>query len=283
MTKKYIYEIKMADENAPASKIMNFVGHDKDVLEVGCASGIQSKILKEQLLCRVTGIEIDPEAADDAKEYCDDVIIENVEQIDFKKIFHGRKFDVILFADVLEHLRNPGKILKEIRHLLKDDGYVVASIPNIVHGSVIYQMMKGEFDYKEYGLLDDTHIRFFTIKNIYGTFEKAGYVISNIDRVFRPVNETEFNVIIATDEDKNILNYMNKNNSESETYQFVIKAYPTMTPGNSMNSLLQRINELVILIDQQQTLIDQQKIFIDKIKKGMWWNVRKIIKKLFNK
>ena len=161
MSKKYIYDLNLADQNQASTKVLGLVGPEKRVLEVGCASGLHSRILKEQLHCLVTGIEVDADAAEAARPYCEQVIVGNVENLDLRQLGGAGKYDVVLFADVLEHLVEPSAALAKVAPVLADDGDVIASIPNVAHESIILDLCRGKFDYKAYGLLDNTHIRFF--------------------------------------------------------------------------------------------------------------------------
>lgn len=232
MSKKDVYGYN-ASESITAQKIFNFVGKNKIVLEVGCASGSQSKVLKEQYKCVITGIEIDPGAAEEAKKYCNEIIVGDIGKVLLDENFTKRKFDIIIFADVLEHLLDPVDVLKRSKQVLSDDGYIVASIPNIVHASVIFEMIHGNFDYRETGLLDDTHVRFFTKKSIYQMFENAGLRITNTDRMIISPKDTEFTTTVIDKEDQHILEYIQKSNPENETYQFIIKAYKKREDGSS--------------------------------------------------
>ncbi|HEX6710324.1 MAG TPA: class I SAM-dependent methyltransferase, partial [Rubrobacter sp.] len=125
------------DPNSDSShaQIVDLVGHDKRVLDVGTSTGYLAEVMVSHG-CRVTGIELDPEAARQAEKYCESVVIGDVENLDLEASFGGESFDVIVFGDVLEHLRDPLRTLRRLKHLLRFGGYAVASIPNIAHGSV---------------------------------------------------------------------------------------------------------------------------------------------------
>jgi 2-polyprenyl-3-methyl-5-hydroxy-6-metoxy-1,4-benzoquinol methylase len=226
-SKKYDYEIP-ANANHAAKIVAKWVERESDVLEIGCASGIQTRIFKESLGCRVTGLEIDPLAAEDARPYCESLIIGNVAEIDLSQAFGDCRFDVILFVDVLEHLVDPTAALKRVQPYLKEKGYLIASIPNIAHAVICWEIAHGRFDYQKYGLLDDTHIRFFTKKNVVRLFEDAGYEIIALDRVIKKIQETEFDVHCSSAQDQNFLDWVCENNKEALTYQFVIKAQPIL-------------------------------------------------------
>lgn len=223
--KQYIYpQDQLPTEKN--SKLLTLVGNNKKVLEVGCAMGFQTHAMVEQQGCSVVGIEIDALQATNSRPYCEEQIIGDIETLDLNECLGHRKFDVITFADVLEHLRNPSAALEKIRPFLNDTGYVVASIPNIAHGSVIFDLAHGLFEYRQFGLLDDTHIHFFTKNAIFNTFEKSGFLIAELDRLRLKPAETEFKTTVMSPEDRTFLDYVYRMNPESETYQFVIKAFP---------------------------------------------------------
>src|SRR5262249_29951309 len=149
------------------------------VLEFGCATGYMSEVLKNRLNCSVTGIELVSEAGSQAKKYCERVIIGDAETLDFNEVLKNEQFDAIIFADVLEHLRDPHTVLQRIRPFLAVGGVIIASIPNIAHGSVRLSLLSGVFRYQSTGLLDNTHLRFFTRESIEDMFQGAGFFITH--------------------------------------------------------------------------------------------------------
>lgn len=227
-TKKYIYDLP-EDGNHALNKILNFIESGSSVFEIGCASGVQSRLLKETLSCLITGLEIDEHAATNAKPYCDNLIVGNIEHIDLSEHLKNKQFDVILFSDVLEHLNNPLSSLKKVKPYLNDNGHLIASIPNIAHAAICWELAHGRFDYQKFGLLDDTHIRFFTRKNIAKLFEEAGYQIMEWDRVIKLPDETEFNISNTTPTEQSFFEWVNKSNIEANTYQYIVKASPALT------------------------------------------------------
>ena len=160
-------------------KIINFVGEDKLILDVGCSEGLLSKKMKENN-CSVVGIEKDKEAAQIADEYCQDLIIGDVESIDLDTKYENY-FDILIFADILEHLKEPSDVLKRFKKYLKDDGCLIISLPNISNWKIRLQMLFGNFEYNESGILDNGHIRFFNEKNMKKMIDEAGYEISKFD------------------------------------------------------------------------------------------------------
>jgi SAM-dependent methyltransferase len=147
----------------------------KRILELGCAGGRLGHELKLRDPSRyVAGVERDPEAAQIAGERLDDIFVLDV-QVDIPPIEPG-SLDCILFGDVLEHLIDPEDTLRRYRDLLSDDGLVLVSLPNTQHFSVIKSLLRGDFMYQPAGLLDATHLRFFTYMSFAKLMLDAGFL-----------------------------------------------------------------------------------------------------------
>ncbi|ADZ08973.1 Methyltransferase type 11 [Methanobacterium lacus] len=166
--------------------IISVVGQNKKVLDVGCSEGILTKKMKQNN-CDVTGIELDEEASKIAEEFCNELIIGDVEfiQLDTK---YEKYFDIILFADILEHLKEPSEVLTRFKKYLNDEGIIIISVPNIANWRKRIQLLFGKFDYQEYGILDNTHIKFFTEKSIKEIIDDAGYKIVKFDLTVGDLN-----------------------------------------------------------------------------------------------
>lgn len=147
----------------------------KNVLELGCADGFISRHLKERG-CKVTAIEIDAEAAERARQCCDRLLVYDLNRPDWINQV-GSGFDTVLCGDVLEHLLNPGNVLRQIRRILADNGKVIICLPNVAHLRVRLKLFVGRFEYEPTGILDVTHLRFYTFKTARGMIESAGYKI----------------------------------------------------------------------------------------------------------
>lgn len=146
--------------------VLDKIPQGSSILEFGPASGYMTRYLKEQLNCEVTIVELDPECAESASKYAADCFVGSAEDVGWSEWLGDRQFDAILFCDVLEHLRSPWDTLKWTTSHLKDDGSIFCSIPNVAHHTVIAHLLENEFEYFQYGLLDITHIRFFTARSI---------------------------------------------------------------------------------------------------------------------
>ena len=202
--------------------IAELVGRGKRVLDVGCAAGDLAEVLAEHR-CQVTGIEIDPEAARQAEKRCERVVVGDVENLDLGEELDGESFDVIVFGDALEHLKDPLRTLARLKPFLRPEGYVVASIPNVAHGSVRLALMQGKFQYRSLGLLDNTHLRFFTRESVEQLFKDAGFLITELRRTTRGIFDTEIEI------DRELIPEelldLAQQDMEASTYQFVLTAH----------------------------------------------------------
>lgn len=234
MASKYETKPNLDDENTSHALIAAAVGHDKRVLDVGCAAGDFAEVLAGRG-CRVTGIELDPEAALRAERYCERVIVGDVERLDVEGELAEETFDVVVFGDVLEHLKDPLATLKRLKPCLRPEGYAVASIPNVAHGSVRLALLRGMFRYRSLGLLDDTHLRFFTRESVEQLFEDAGFLITDMKRTSRGIFDTEVDVGdgLVPEEVLRLI----RDDPESSTYQFVLTAHRIGEAGRSAETI----------------------------------------------
>jgi 2-polyprenyl-3-methyl-5-hydroxy-6-metoxy-1,4-benzoquinol methylase len=163
------------------------------VLDIGCGAGNFGKLLKEKFGCEVYGVEPNENAANIAETKLD-YVFNN--KFDSALNFNGVLFDCIFFNDVLEHLEDPSNALQMAKQLLTPDGHIVASIPNLRYFDVVWDLIvKKDFKYAESGILDNTHLRFFTEKSIKRLFEQTGFKIEKIEGI-NPRSGRKFEIII---------------------------------------------------------------------------------------
>lgn len=149
------------------------------LLDVGCSNGATAATAKEKHGVEIAvGIELFPEAAAIARTRLDTVIEGNIEEMNLP--FDDGYFDAIFCADVLEHLQNPWQALVKLRRVLAPNGVVIASIPHIGHATSVFKILFDRFEYEEYGILDKTHLRFFTLHTIKKMFDDAGFRIEEV-------------------------------------------------------------------------------------------------------
>jgi O-antigen biosynthesis protein len=230
-------------ENNSMSKMLNLVTDNTKVLEFGCATGYFSKLLVQKG-CQVTGVEINEKAAKIAEQYCEKVIVADLDVVKLNEILPEQAFDVVIFGDVLEHLREPWQVLGNVINLLKSGGFVVASVPNIAHGAVRLALLEGEFNYQKLGILDDSHLRFFTRKTLEELFDRSGYFLDVIDRTRVPVFSGS-ELLPKIDRNNIAADVIKKieADEESETLQFIVRAYP-LSPENKYAAAITKNAEL---------------------------------------
>jgi 2-polyprenyl-3-methyl-5-hydroxy-6-metoxy-1,4-benzoquinol methylase len=169
---KYDFALDMKSDNS-VSQILRHIRPDTEVLEVGCAHGRMTKYLREKLGCRVSIIERDSEPGQAAAAFATGEVLVGPELGDLEKDGwhdHLRKnrqsFDYIIFADILEHLFHPERALKQSIEFLKPEGSIWVSVPNLAHNSVLIELLHDRFDYRDIGLLDSTHVHFFSEQSL---------------------------------------------------------------------------------------------------------------------
>ena len=154
------------DEVVPESvlgRILSLIRPGTRVLELGCATGSMTRVLQSRYGCCIDAIELDAVAAQAARPFCERLLVEDLEAVDWGgAFFSGQTYDHVLIADVLEHLRDPGRVLRGVRGLLREGGNLIVSTPNIGFAGVQAALRVGWFPYGPTGLLDQGHVHFFT-------------------------------------------------------------------------------------------------------------------------
>ena len=166
-------------------EMLDFVpGEALNFLELGCGGGGFAAILRESRKgAHIIGVEIHPESAEEARKRVD-VVIEKPVELALESIPPG-SIDCVICNDVLEHLVDPWAVLGLIRKVLRPHGAVVASIPNVRHFPVFKNyFLGGDWKYEKWGVLDKTHLRFFTKKSMEQLFVNTGFSVSRIEGIF---------------------------------------------------------------------------------------------------
>jgi 2-polyprenyl-3-methyl-5-hydroxy-6-metoxy-1,4-benzoquinol methylase len=236
----YRYERAIdVDTESTHARVVRLVGTDQRVLELGPAAGHMTRVLRDRG-CSVVGIEVDPDKAELAGEFAERVIVGDLDALNLDEELGSERFDVIVAADVLEHLTDPLSALRTLKRFLAPDGYFVISLPNIAHGSVRIALLQGHFDYQNVGLLDTTHLRFFTRESIGRLLDDAELAAGEIfhQQLDIAASEVPFDLARVPPE---LLEELSRD-PEARTYQFVIKALPLDAPG--LRELQRRLREL---------------------------------------
>jgi trans-aconitate methyltransferase len=182
---------------APVGLIDLIVQEPRLVLDVGCYCGATGALVKQRWPgATVIGIEPLAEAAEFAASRVDQVINSTLQDVAFDQFgIAPNSVDAIIFADVLEHMYNPWSALTMARDLLTDDGVILASIPNVRNLGLINNLVNGRWKYEGAGLLDITHIRFFTLAEVRDMLAQTGFKVSalayGIDPAFVQLSEME--------------------------------------------------------------------------------------------
>lgn len=158
-------------------------GMGRTCVDAGCATGYLAADLRGNGW-RVLGIEPDHEAALSATSHCDEVINKPLEQIDFRVI---GDYSAVILGDVLEHLQDPDEVLGDAVAALPRDGFIVASVPNVAFALVRLSLLIGRFNYSERGIMDRTHLHFFTRSSFRRFMVNHGLRIEAMEATVPPV------------------------------------------------------------------------------------------------
>jgi len=233
--KYYDYEVDL-NGGSSCARIIRMVGSNKRVLELGPGPGSISKYLKNENNCKIVAIENDKTAIKLLSKFCEKVYEVDLNDSDWpSRIVIEEKFDVVVAGDVLEHLIDPWSVLKELKNLITNDGFLVVSLPHVGHNSVIASILNYDFAYQNLGLLDRTHLRFFGMKNIKQLFDSIELRIDEAQFVTYRPDETElgkyWQKLSTSTRDALSVNKYGK------VYQVVIKTLSKTSPKEGIDLL----------------------------------------------
>ncbi len=186
----YDYDVDPGGDTAPA-RVCRMVGSGKRVLEIGAGPGSITRVLQRQGN-RITALEVDETAIPHLQERCDQVVQADLNRDDWPTRLAGARFDAVIAADVLEHLTDPWSTLQRMKTLLVPGGVVVVSVPHASHACVLACLLREDFEYRDWGLLDRTHVRFFGLRSLQAMFHGADMKLVGAEFVVRPPEATEF-------------------------------------------------------------------------------------------
>lgn len=208
--------------------VLNLMPLDRRrIVEIGCSSGALAREYKKlNPSVHYVGVDIVPEYTELAAEHCDEVLsfdIEMQEKDFLRDRFHA---DCWVFADVLEHLRDPWQVLSNLREIMPAGGCLLACIPNVQHWSIQARLSRGDFRYEPAGLLDRTHLRWFTRETMLEMFQRAGFgIATGITRMLNHPGIDQFAPHIRAmaqaaggDPERAV--------QDANVFQFVVKAVP---------------------------------------------------------
>jgi 2-polyprenyl-3-methyl-5-hydroxy-6-metoxy-1,4-benzoquinol methylase len=225
---RYAHEIDPNGGSA-AARLARMVSPGQRVLELGTGPGTVTRILHSKG-CKVTGVEMDPETLAMCAPFCERTLQANLEDPAWHTSLDGEKFDVVMCADVLEHLRDPRPLLTLLPQFLNDTGCVLMSLPNATHLSVLASLMAGRFPYQIKGLLDNTHLRFFGRDDIDALLRECGLVWQRWETVLVEPAQAElsyyWNQLEVADQE-----FLRAKCADGMVYQHLVRSYPSHAAG----------------------------------------------------
>jgi O-antigen biosynthesis protein len=239
------YDIQVDLEHRPGTShayMVEMVGSNKRVLDVGCDTGYLGEAL-QALGNSTVGFEVNETTAQQARTRINRVEVGDLESTDLVEVFGRGSFDVVIFGDVLEHLRDPLPVLRQARPLLAPGGSVIISTPNIAHGDVRLALLQGRFQYNKVGILDETHTKFFTRDTLVQFMQDAGFTLVELKRTMLDLFESEMNVR-ESDFDPALIAKL-RADPEALTYQFVVRGVP--------DDSTQISSDVALLVDRLQS------------------------------
>lgn len=224
---KYDFILDTTVKNNSHTGLASRIKPGQRILELGCSSGQLSKFLKQALNCDVVGVDIDANTLQQATPFCVQTIVADLDSDTWLAEIAGQQFDVILCADVLEHLKNPVAMLSNLKAFLQVESMLLASVPNVAHASIRLELLQGHFDYESLGLLDDTHLHFYTRDGLISMLMQAGYVCCDISYSIQDLADEAIDQHLAnaglqaSDTARELLHA-----PDAVAYQFIIEARP---------------------------------------------------------
>ncbi len=296
----YTNNVFTNEENNAWTKIYNLIEPNSRILDIGCSSGKLGKYLRTKKNTYVVGVDIDQKDIQIAKNNLDQAFVKNIEKDNLEDL---GLFDYIVMADIIEHLLYPAEALVRIKKLLKPTGQIIFSIPNMANGLVRIELLKGRFEYTDWGLLDKTHLHYYDKIEIYQLFERSGYKIEKTDCTMRDIPKN-----ILKKELNNIgLEYTEKFDKyiyspESVIFQYIGAAIPSKkfvknikpmsnTPIDSINreitDIEKKFKEHLLKIDKEldreRKLHLKKENELNKILNSRSWKLLNKTKKIINR
>jgi 2-polyprenyl-3-methyl-5-hydroxy-6-metoxy-1,4-benzoquinol methylase len=238
---RYDRELKM-DANDPLARFAQRIPSGALVLDLGCGPGVLGRLTTRLKPCTLDGVEGDPNAAAVARSCYRDIVAADLQDADLAALLPGRRYDFIVLADVIEHLEAPGRLLRRLPALLAPGGRVLISLPHVGHAALLAELMAGRFEYRPHGLIDRTHVRFFTRASAGRLLALNGFAVAATDEIVKPPVMTEFGTRALDALDPGVRSVL-LTRPDALVYQFLIEATPSGEPateGDLSQALIQR-------------------------------------------
>jgi len=213
--------------------LLDLVPPGSDVLDVGIGGGALGQHLSSACGCRVDGATISPVEAARAAAFYRRIEVADLNVIGLDTLFGGQRYDAIICADVLEHLPRPTAVLDACRGLLAEGGRLLLSIPNVAYSGLVAELLSGEFRYRTEGLLDRTHVRFFTRRSALRLLREQGWQVDAVRPVYLDLRDSEFRPdfdVLPPAVRRHLLA-----RPDGLTYQFIVQARPANAVAKTGN------------------------------------------------
>lgn len=247
---KYDFDLSL-EEHTSVGKIISQITDGSAVLEFGPGNGRMTQYLINEKKCEVSIVEFDPVLFKHVMGFAQDGFLGNIEEYKWNDHFADKKFDFIIFADVLEHLTDSEKALQEASKFLAPNGEILLTFPNLAHNSVLIDLFNNKLGWKQYGLLDQTHNSFYTQHGFEELFERIGLSIRREDFTYSQVGQNELPA--SYEELPQMVRYDFKNRPFGEVYQYfyALRKEPVEKPERvePINSNYNKQMQLAYLID----------------------------------
>jgi 2-polyprenyl-3-methyl-5-hydroxy-6-metoxy-1,4-benzoquinol methylase len=232
---KYDYPFDPEAPNNTAASVYQFVrsGGGRSLLDVGSGPAIVSRVLAQVDGYDVHCLDNDESALAAAAEHGMGTSVVDLEADPWSQDLRGRAFDVVVLADVLEHMRDPGAVLRSLVDdgVVAEDGRLVVSVPNAAHESVLAELLVGDFAYSETGILDSTHVRWFTLTSLSRLLEENGFLVTRVARTRRTLEHTP-NGHRVTQLGEGVRELLARLGPDATTYQYVLECHRSSQSGH---------------------------------------------------
>ncbi len=252
----YNFSLDLNSKNT-MSIIIDWINDGADILEFGPANGRLTKYLYDIKKCNVTIVEMDEDAGKEASDYA---VLSYLGDVcgDIEKFYwydENKKYDYIICADVIEHLHNPREVIAKCKTSLKNNGKILVSIPNIAHNSVLIDLLNDKFEYGNTGLLDKTHIHFFTYSSFLEMIRSCNLYIEKSDVIYSRVGNNEI-LNDYLDVPKEVEEFLRKRISGS-IYQYVFCLTDNYEESRK-NSL-----DVRVMLEEDKKRMFESKLFLE--------------------
>lgn len=233
---KYDFDLDLSS-NTSTGKMIEAIDSGSQILEFGPGNGRMTHYLVHEKKCEVDIVEFDQELYDHVMTFARSGFLGDIESFGWEQTFDQKTYDYIIFADVLEHLRDPETVLTRTLPFLKETGKILISFPNITHNSVLIDLFNNKLEWKKYGLLDKTHLSFYAEEGFKEWFTNCGLSIEKQDYTYSKVGENELSARYSDLPD--FTQYAFKNRLFGEVYQYFFvlskeeKTSEILVPENS--------------------------------------------------